>query len=85
MVVKKQDLSLVSYILGIISIVMAIISDFGIGGIIFGIIGLKINKDKKDPYYALARKLNKIGLILGIIIFVISAVAAYLLSIGVLT
>ncbi len=79
---KKQDSTLISYILGILSIVFAVLGSYGITGIVLGIIGLKLNKDKKNPLYNKAKTLNKIGLILGIIIFVLSIIALIVLSYG---
>ncbi len=48
---KKEDLSLVSYTLGIVSIIMSFISSYGLGGIIFGICSLL-------PFSSLVSKLT---------------------------
>ena len=77
MVSKKLELGSVSYTIGIMSIVFGVISDFGLGGIILGILGLRLNRDTKNPYYAQARKLNKLGIIVGVVIFVISILSMY--------
>jgi len=71
----KKDLDIVSYILGIISIVMAFISSYGLGGIIFGIIGIFYSKKQKTDLSRRAKKLSIIGLVIGIILFVFSLVA----------
>ncbi len=80
MVKKIQDLSLVSYTLGIVSIVMSIVSAYGLAGIIFGIIGLKINKNPKTDLAKKAKKLNTIGIIIGVIIFIASIVVLVFFS-----
>jgi predicted small integral membrane protein len=71
----KKDLDIVSYILGIISIVMAFISSYGLGGIIFGIIGIFYSKKQKTDLSRRAKKLSIIGLVIGIILFILSLVA----------
>lgn len=78
MVEKKQDFSLISYTLGIVSIIMAIFGDYGLAGIVFGIIGLNLCKNQKTELIKKARKLNLIGIIIGIIFFVLSILAFFL-------
>jgi len=64
----------VAYILGIVSIVMAIFQP--LAGIIFGIIGLVQNKKEKSKK---AKKLNIIGIVIGVVLFLVSiAVTIYL-------
>ena len=81
MVKKEENFGVVSYILGIISIVTAFLTSFGLGGIIFGIIGLVQSKKQKTDLSKKAKKLNTIGLILGIIMFVISLITTIILTI----
>jgi len=77
MVEKKRDFSEVSYILGIISIVTAFFTP--LAGFVFGIVGLFQSKKQKTKLSEKARKLNIIGIILSIILFVIIvALTAYL-------
>ena len=57
----KIDFSLVSYVLGIISIVMAFFSPAS--GIVFGIIGLTQSKKQKTNVSKMSRKLNIIGIV----------------------
>jgi len=78
----KKDADIISYVLGIISIVMAFISSYGLGGIIFGIIGIIYSKKQKTDLSRKAKKLNIIGLIIGLILFVLSFVAMIYLTIN---
>lgn len=69
---KKVDFSLVSYILGIASIVMAIFNSFA--GVTFGVIGLLQARKQKTELSKKAKKLNLIGIIAGVVLFVISMI-----------
>ena len=75
-VMKKVDTNIpydfASYIFGVISIVMAFLSDAGLGGIVFGIIGLVCAKKQMTPLSRKGKKYSMIGLIVGLIIFAIS-------------
>ncbi|MFW6226026.1 MAG: DUF4190 domain-containing protein [bacterium] len=75
---KKQNLSYVSYTLGILSIVMAFFQP--LAGIVIGIIGLIQSKDQKTSFEKKAKKLNTIGIILGIILFISLFVVSYYLA-----
>ena len=74
---KKQELensqkNLVSYILGIVSIIMAFFSPAI--AIVFGIVGL-IQGEKEETFiYDKSKKLNIAGIILGVILFVLNVV-----------
>ena len=81
MVKKEGSFDVISYTLGIISIVTAFLTSFGLGGIIFGVIGLAQSKKQKTDLSKKAKKLNTIGLILGIIIFIISLITTIYLTI----
>jgi len=67
----KIDFSSVSYVLGVLSIVLAFTTSWGLGGLITGIIGFiqskKYNIEK-------AKKLSIIGIIISSIFLVISIV-----------
>lgn len=63
-----------NYVIGIMSIVFSLITSWGIGGIIFGIIGLVRVKKDKGELAKKAKRLNMIGLILGILIIVASII-----------
>lgn len=79
--VEKKDLSVVSYILGIISIVLAFFNSPA--GLVFGVIGFIQSKKQKTELSKKAKKLNKIGIILSIILLAISiAITAYLTTKG---
>lgn len=72
----KQDLSFVSYTIGIVSIVMAFFQP--LAGLILGIIGFVQSKNKADDLSKRAKKLNIVGMILSIAVVIISAVVIYL-------
>ncbi len=72
---EKEDLSVVSYVLGVVSIVMAIFTP--LAGIVFGIVGLFQSKKQKTKLSEKAKKLNIIGIILGIILFIVTIILAY--------
>jgi len=71
----KKDTAMISYMFGIISIVMAIIEP--LAGLIFGIIGLHESKKQGDDLSARARKYNTIGIILSIVLLIVSIVISY--------
>lgn len=73
---KKGDLSVVSYSLGIVSIVMAFFQP--LAGLTFGIISLVQSKKQDTELSKRAKKLSKIGIILSIVLFIVSVVIAYL-------
>ena len=64
-----------AYTLGILSIVLAFF--IPLAGVILGIIGLFLNKKEKSKA---AKKLNIIGIVIGIIIFVATLAMSYYLS-----
>ena len=75
MVDKKTDKLLTGKIFGILSIVFAFISSWGIGGIVLGIIGLAQIKDENKTTSKKVRTLNVLGIIFGAIIFIISLIS----------
>ncbi len=68
---EKIDLGSVSYVLGILSIVLAFFVP--LGSLILGIIGLTQSRKAKSKR---AKKLNIIGIILSIIFLIISILTA---------
>jgi len=60
-----------NYIIGILSIVFAFVSSSGIGGIVLGVIGLVRIGKQKDEISRKAKALNLIGLIAGLVIFIL--------------
>lgn len=70
MVKQNIDFSLASYILGIVSIVMAIF--LPLSGVVFGIIGLILNKKAGKESSIKAKNFNILGIILGAVLFIIS-------------
>jgi hypothetical protein len=72
MSIKKEELDLVNYTLGIISIVLAFFQP--LAGFIFGVFGFIKSKDSKTELGKKAKKFNLIGLILSAVIFVITTI-----------
>ena len=75
----KIDFSLTSYILGVISIVMAFFSPMS--GIVFGIIGLVQSKKQKTNVSKISKKLNIIGIVASSAFFVLTLLALAKVSI----
>jgi uncharacterized membrane protein len=73
---NKVSFALVSYILGIVAIVEAIISP--LAGVVFAIIGLVFAKKENSSLARRANKLNIIALVIGIIFLVLIFVITYL-------
>ncbi len=71
---KKEDFGQVSYILGIISIVLAFFTP--LAGLIFGIIGFKLGSKGKAPNSKKAKDLNKIGIIISAIMLLVIIIIA---------
>ncbi len=72
----KKDSEIIAYTLGIISIVLAFFQP--LAGVILGIIGFSKSKKEKSELSKRAKKLNIIGIVLGLIIFIATlAVTAY--------
>jgi hypothetical protein len=69
-VTSKEDYSQISYILGIISIVLAFFTP--LAALIFGIIGVVIGKKQNTSLSEKGRKYSKIGIILSIILIILS-------------
>ena len=67
----KIDFASVSYVLGILSIVLSFVSSWGLGGLITGIVGLVHANKYNVPK---AKKLNIIGIIIGSIFFIVSII-----------
>lgn len=67
---EDSQRNMISYIFGIISIVMAFLSP--IVGIIFGIIGMIQGKEDKTKIYNRSKRLNIIGIILGTAMFILT-------------
>jgi len=59
----------VSYALGVASIILAFVNIFG--GLVAGIVGFNIIKKQNIPLAKKARKLNKTGIIINVIILII--------------
>jgi hypothetical protein len=79
---KKEDVSQVSYILGIVSIVLAFFTP--LAGLIFGVVGLVLGKKENTGLAKKGVKLNTIGIIVSVIILIVviifSALAPNLLE-----
>ena len=71
---KEEDFSEISYILGIVSVVMAFFTP--LAGFVFGVIGYVQSKKQNPPMSKKAKKLSTIGMVIGIILFAITVFAA---------
>ena len=69
---KKEEFSIISYTLGIVSIVLAFFVP--LGGFVFGVIGFIQSKKQKTSLSKKSKKLNMIGMILSLVLFIISIV-----------
>ncbi|MBU4070460.1 MAG: DUF4190 domain-containing protein [Nanoarchaeota archaeon] len=79
---KKEDFGIVSYVLGITSIVFAFFSSFA--GLVLGVIGLVFSKKQKTELSIKAKQLNIIGIVLSAIMLVITiAVTIYFTTKGI--
>lgn len=76
--VDKKDFSVVSYMLGIISIVLAFFTP--IAGLVFGIIGFIHSKKQKTELSLKAKKLCTIGIVVSAILAIVSIVLAILFT-----
>ena len=68
-------MSSISYVLGIISIVFGFLSP--LAGFVFGIIGFRMAGKIKTDLSKKARKLNKMGIIISIIVFIITIITSW--------
>ena len=75
---QEQDKIFFSYIMGILSIVFAIF--YSIAGVVIGLIGIHKIRYLQGEKARKTRKLNIIGIVLGIILFVLSAILQYYLG-----
>jgi len=66
-----------AYVLGLVSIVLALSFISPLGGLVSGIIGLVLVKGSKSDFAKKARKLNKIGVVVSAIIVVIALIAMF--------
>jgi len=76
--VEKIDFSVVSYVFGIVSIVMAIFTP--LAGLVFGVVGLSQSKKQKTKLSAKAKKLSTIGIVLSAVLFIATIIVAYFIS-----
>lgn len=78
---KDGDFSEISYVFGTVSIVLAFF--IPLAGFVFGIVGIIQSKKQNTSLSKKAKKLSIIGIVLSIILFGITVVAAaYLQTIG---
>jgi len=82
---SKIPHGLVAYLMGVIGIVLAFLSTYGLGGIVFGIIGLFYCRKEKSDLSKRAKKLNIISIVVGVILMILTVtINAYLISQGTL-
>jgi len=75
---KSGDMEVVAYIFGVISIVMAFFTP--LAGVVFGIIGIIKSKEYNTPLSKKAKKLNTVGIILSIVLFIVTILLTVYLS-----
>ena len=79
---KKKEVSAnfseISYILGIVSIVMALFQP--LAGLIFGIIGLTFSRRKQTGLSKKSKTLNIIGIVLSLVLLVTVLILSYYLN-----
>src|SRR6056297_2784283 len=69
---ETSQKNLISYILGIVGVVMAFFSP--IIGVILGIIGLSQTSKEKSRLQGMSKRLNIIAIIIGVVIFILTVV-----------
>lgn len=74
MVEKKEDYGIVSYVLGIVSIVFAFFSP--LAGLIFGVIGFRMAKGQKSSSAKKGEKLSKMGIVISLIVIIVAIIVA---------
>ncbi|MEK6897984.1 MAG: hypothetical protein AABX28_01350 [Nanoarchaeota archaeon] len=72
---KKEELDMVSYILGVVSIVLAFFQP--LAAFVFGVVGFVHGKKGASQLSSRARKLNIIGIVLSIIFFAATMVLTF--------
>jgi len=77
---NKIDFEQTSYIFGILSIIFGILSP--LIGIVLGIVGLNLSKKDKSTISKKARKLNIIGIALGVAILILTIILSYYLKLN---
>jgi len=75
---KREDYGSVSYIMGIVSIVLAFFTP--LAGLIFGIVGLNLAKRQNTAMSSKGRKLSQIGLVISIIVLIVTVIIAIVAS-----
>lgn len=73
----KKDSSMISYIVGIVSLVLAFFNPFP--GLVLGIIGLVQSKKQKDALSKKGKKLNTIAIIVSILL-IVASISIYLIQ-----
>lgn len=76
--VEKIDFGLAGYIVGIVSIVAAVLSP--IAGFILGIVGLRISNKEKTELSKRGRKLSMVGMIVSIVMFILILLVTYIVQ-----
>ena len=72
---KEGNFSEISYVFGVMSIVLAFFTP--LAGLIFGILGIVQSQKQKTQLAERARKLSIIGIILSIVLFIVIVIMAY--------
>tara|TARA_Y100000310_G_C20438898_1_gene695080 strand:- start:583 stop:843 length:261 start_codon:yes stop_codon:yes gene_type:complete len=77
---EKRGHDIVAYVLGIVSIVLAFFTP--LAGVVLAIVGLVQSKKEKSDLAKKAKKLNIIGLVLSLILFIVSVIVTVVLALN---
>ena len=74
MVETKVNYDCAAYVLGVISIVVGIFISISLAGVVLGIVGLVLARRQKTELSKRAKKLNLIGIIVSILMYILNIV-----------
>ncbi len=79
---KKENIEVIAYIVGILSLVFSFISP--VAGLVLGIIGFVHAKKEKSPMSMKGKRLSILGIIISVIMIVLVIVLAIIPTLGTL-
>ena len=74
MVETKVNYDCAAYVLGIVSIVVGIFISISLAGVVLGIVGLVLARRQKTALSIRAKKLNLIGVIVSILMYILNII-----------
>ena len=74
MVETKVNYDCAAYVLGVISIVVGIFISISLAGVVLGIVGLVLARRQKTELSKRAKKLNLIGVIVSILMYILNII-----------